>query len=70
MTADLSGGPVLAEGDLLAPGYRVVQHIARGEALDVYEVFSEQRLCSCIAKTVRPDRVSQVRVRNRLSFWV
>jgi serine/threonine protein kinase len=58
--------PVLQPGDLIAPAYRVVRHMSRGDALDVYEVFSSERLCSCIAKTVRPDRANVDRVRSRL----
>lgn len=65
-TLDEAQVPVVAEGALLAPGYRVLQHVARGDALDVYEVFSDQRMCSCIAKTVRPDRAGQQRVHDRL----
>ena len=58
--------PVLEEGATIAPGYRVVELLSRGSALDVYEVWSEARLCSCVAKTVRPDRVDVSRVRHRL----
>jgi len=58
--------PVLEEGALIAPGYRVVELLSRGSALDVYEVWSEERLCSCVAKTVRPDRADVLRVRCRL----
>lgn len=66
MTA-LAGEPaVLAAGELIAPGYRVVELLSRGSALDVYEVWSEARLCSCVAKTVRPDRIEVSRVRHRL----
>ncbi|HYP43845.1 MAG TPA: serine/threonine-protein kinase [Propionibacteriaceae bacterium] len=57
---------VLAPGTQIAPGYEVVEHISRGDALDVYEVFSAERLCSCIAKTIRPDRADIPRVQARL----
>jgi serine/threonine protein kinase len=66
MTALPSEPPVLAPGELIAPAYRVVELLSRGSALDVYEVWSESRLCSCVAKTVRPDRVGVSRVRHRL----
>lgn len=59
--------PVLAAGTEIAPGYRVVEHLRRGAALDVYAVFSEERLCSCVAKTIRPDRADVQRVRDRLA---
>ncbi|SEC88229.1 Protein kinase domain-containing protein [Nocardioides exalbidus] len=58
--------PVLGAGDEVAPGYTVVGHLARGRAVDVYEVWSEERLCRCVAKTIRPDRVDVARVRYRL----
>lgn len=46
----------LSEGSQLARGYRVLAHLSRGRALDVYDVWSETRECRCAAKTVRPDR--------------
>lgn len=54
-------GPVLAPGETLAPGYRVVAHLRRGGRLDVYDVWSEQRACRCIAKTLRPERATDER---------
>ncbi|MBS2938570.1 serine/threonine protein kinase [Nocardioides sp. J2M5] len=57
---------VLAPGELIAPGYEVVELLSRGSALDVYEVWSLERLCSCVAKTIRPDRADVSRVRHRL----
>lgn len=59
--------PVLPPGAEIAPGHRVVEHLRRGDALDVYAVFSEERLCSCVAKTIRPDRAHVERVRLRLA---
>ncbi|GAA1786953.1 serine/threonine protein kinase [Planosporangium flavigriseum] len=50
----------------LAPGYEVLAHISRGDALDVYDVWSYERFCSCIAKVIRPDRRGVERVRTRL----
>lgn len=58
--------PVLDPGADVAPGYTVVDHLSRGDALDVYEVFSDELLCSCVAKLVRPDRLHTQRVRDRL----
>ncbi len=52
-------------GHPIAPGYEVVSHMSRGDALDVYEVWSEERRCICVAKTIRPDR-HEDRVRQRL----
>ena len=50
----------------MAPGYVVEELLSRGQALDVYAVFSRRRLCSAEAKTVRPDRADVERVRERL----
>jgi serine/threonine protein kinase len=58
--------PILAPGDMISPGYEVIEHLRRGKALDVYEVFSARRLCSCIAKTIRPDRAQAESVHARL----
>src|SRR5262249_32869541 len=58
--------PILAEGDELAPGYRVLSHLRRGDALDVYEIWSAERECRCVAKTVRPDCVDDQRDRRRV----
>ena len=58
--------PVLSPGTELAAGYRVLSHVSRGEALDVYEVYSDLRMCSCMAKVVRPDRRHIERVVSRL----
>ena len=56
---------MLREGELLASGYEVIEHLARGRALDVYDAWSIERDCRCIAKVIRPDRQG-ARVRRRL----
>jgi serine/threonine protein kinase len=56
---------LLHEGDLVASGYEVLAHLSRGRALDVYDAWSIERDCRCIAKVVRPDR-QKARVRRRL----
>ena len=53
----LDGPPPLASGELLAPGYEVMAHMRRGNHLDVYDVWSEERACRVIAKTPREDRL-------------
>jgi serine/threonine protein kinase len=58
--------PVLAPGEPVAPGYDVVEHLRRGQALDVYAVWSHERCCLCVAKAVRPDHRHVPRVRRRL----
>lgn len=55
-----------AAGSVLAPGYTVREHLARGASLDVYEVWSQERDCSCVAKVPRPDHVTSEPVRTRL----
>src|SRR4051794_12861792 len=52
--ADAMTAP-LAPGSLLAPGYQVIGHVHRAETFDVYGVWSQARLCSCVAKLARPD---------------
>jgi serine/threonine protein kinase len=47
-------------------GYHVVAHLSRSQVLDVYDVYSEARDCRCIAKTLRPDRLDDVKARRRL----
>ncbi|MCW2503422.1 MAG: hypothetical protein JWO79_1706 [Actinomycetia bacterium] len=64
--ADGALPPPLPAGYPLAPGYEVLEHLNRGAALDVYEVFSTERMCSCVAKVVRPDRLGVPRVLRRL----
>jgi serine/threonine protein kinase len=54
-----SWGPVqppLAAGDPLASGYVVVAHLRRGRRLDVYDLWSDERDCRCVGKTLRPER--------------
>jgi eukaryotic-like serine/threonine-protein kinase len=49
-----------------APGYRVIEHLTRTNRLDTYEVWSEERACSCVAKTLRPDQRDDERARAAL----
>ncbi len=57
---------VLAAGEEVAPGYVVEELLSRGQALDVYAVFSRRGCAAPSAKTVRPDRADVERVRERL----
>jgi serine/threonine protein kinase len=59
-------GPPFPAGQELAPGYRVDEHLARGEVLDAYAVWSEERSCLCVAKTLRPDRTADIVARGQL----
>jgi serine/threonine protein kinase len=47
---------IIAPSRPLAPGYNVIEHLSRTRRLDTYEVWSEERACSCVAKMLRPDR--------------
>jgi serine/threonine protein kinase len=58
--------PPLVEGERLAPAYSILRHLARGKALDVYDVWSDDRYALCVAKTVRPDRLGDRGARRRL----
>jgi eukaryotic-like serine/threonine-protein kinase len=61
-------GPApLPRGSVVAPGYEVREHLSRGRALDVYEVWNEQRGCLCVVKTLRPDRAGDRAARRRLA---
>ncbi|WP_228282231.1 serine/threonine-protein kinase [Rubrobacter tropicus] len=47
--------PPLPVGEVLAPGYTIAGHLHQSNNYDVYDVFSEERACSCIAKARRRD---------------
>jgi len=63
----LERGPALQPGELIAPGYEVIDHLRRGKRLDVYDVWSLERSCRCIAKTITPDRLDEDRARVKLT---
>jgi eukaryotic-like serine/threonine-protein kinase len=58
--------PVLAAGMDLAPGFTVIEHLSRTRRLDTFEVYSAERACTCVAKTVRLDRRHDRRARAAL----
>lgn len=58
--------PALPPGEPLAPGYEVIAHLNRSRVLDVYDVWSEERACHCVAKVLRPDRTDDRNARSRL----
>lgn len=68
MSSDLEseGTPPLAQQQEFAPGYTVVAHLRRGEDLDIYDLWSHERGCRCIGKSVRPDRLEHGGARARL----
>ena len=61
-----SAPPPLAPGTRPAPGYEVLAHLTRTGWLDLYDVWSEERACRCVLKAVRPDRLGEERLRERL----
>jgi serine/threonine protein kinase len=58
--------PALARGEALAPGLDVIEHLARDETCDVYEISDARRGCKSVAKTPRPERVDDERARRWL----
>lgn len=56
----------LRRGAELSPGYRVTEHLSRNRYLDVYEVWSEERGCRCIAKLNRPHLAAEPYDRRKL----
>lgn len=56
----------LPAGAFVAPGYEVVGLLSRNQAYEVYDVWSAERDCRCVAKTVRADRRDESRVTARL----
>ena len=66
MSAVRTCDPPLAAGTPLAPGYVVEGHLSRNQVLDVYEVWSAERDCLCVAKVLRPDCRGHARRRERL----
>lgn len=44
----------------------MLAHLHRGELLDVYDVWSEERACRCIGKVLRPDRQNSGAARRGL----
>ena len=58
--------PPLPVGGVLAPGYTILGHLHQSNNYDVYDVFSEERACRCIAKTPRQDLLESEDVASRL----
>ena len=58
--------PSLPVGAGLAPGYTILAHLHQSNNYDVYDVFSEERACRCIAKTPRQDLLGREETRQAL----
>ena len=63
VAVDVETPPV---ADLGLPGYEVVDHLFRKDAVDIFEVWSDERRCRCVAKALRPDQIDNARARERL----
>jgi eukaryotic-like serine/threonine-protein kinase len=66
VTAAAGVQPPLEVGEPLAPGYVVEAHLSRNRVLDVYDVWSAERDCRCVAKVLRPDCRDHPSRRERL----
>ncbi|MGW3513388.1 serine/threonine-protein kinase [Streptomyces sp. NPDC000994] len=55
-----------APGTKPAPGYVILEHLARTGWLDVYDAWSQERDCRCVIKVVRPDHRGEQRLGERL----
>lgn len=60
------GPPPLSAGEAVAPGYEVVAHLHRSNNFDVYDAWSEERACRCVAKTPIPDLAEDEKTRRGL----
>ena len=58
--------PPLEPGDVLAPGYEVIEHLHQSNNFDVYDAFSDERASRCIAKMPRQDLLNDEDVRRGL----
>ena len=58
--------PPLETSAVIAPGYEVIAHLHRSNSFDVYDAWSEERACRCIAKVPCPDRIEDREVRRGL----
>ena len=62
----MSAPRALRAGEYVAPGYRVFELLRRGDEVDVYDVWSDERDCRCVVKALRPDRLADRSARRRL----
>ena len=56
----------LRVGRWMNSDYKVLTCLSHGRALDVYDVWSKERDCRCIAKVLRADRVNDTRAQRAL----
>ncbi len=58
--------PPLPTGRWLTPAYKVLACLRRGRVADVYDVWSQERGCRCVAKVLRPERVNDRKSQREL----
>src|SRR5207302_133817 len=58
--------PPLPVGTRLASHYRGLACLTRGKTADVYDVWSEDRDCRCVAKVLRPERRHDTKAQRAL----
>jgi serine/threonine protein kinase len=58
--------PPLGAGEALAPGYEIIEHLHQSNNFDVYDVWSVERACRCVAKAPRQDLVQSAKVKRGL----
>lgn len=63
---DSEDTPPLAAGAFLASGYSIVDHLYRTGTCDIYDVWSYERQCSCVAKALRTDCLDDPSAQRRL----
>ena len=61
MTGEERASWELAEGDAIAPGRTVLRRLGGGSAYEVFLVWDERLHAICVAKALRPDRVTEQR---------
>src|SRR5207248_1733814 len=59
-------GGGLIETEAVAPGYEVIELLSSSSLYDIYDVWSDERDCRCVAKVLRPDCERDARARRRL----
>jgi eukaryotic-like serine/threonine-protein kinase len=52
--------------EAVAPGYEVIEKLSSSSLYDVYDAWSEERDCRCVAKVLRPECEHDARARRRL----
>ena len=65
-TEEVIGEAPLEAGETLILDYTVVEHLRRGKDCDLYHIWSEERMTSCIGKTIQPLAMEKQAAKDRL----